>query len=175
MWRNISTLLICIALHFVSGLQNDLVNQKVNEHMVNYIELIGNNIEKIENKELKSDIEDLFKQFIPGLEQILSLENTSKKLSLIHDILPELHKIEQLLNIVNNVDTTNGNEKDKKYRIDDANANTAVDKDILLTIYEHLEEKDNNKSTSSLPPWFPKESDMKTTTKRPYQVLKNGI
>merc|ERR1711994_306978 len=60
--------------------------------------------------------------------------------------------------------------KDKKYRIDDANANTAVDKDILLTIYEHLEEKDNNRSTSSLPPWFPKESDMKTTTKRPYQI-----
>ena len=84
MWRNISTLLTCIALRFVSGLQKDLGNQKVNEHMVNYIELIGNNIEKIENKELKSDIEDLFKQFIPGLEQILSLENTSKKLRLIH-------------------------------------------------------------------------------------------
>ena len=50
-------------------------NVNIDKYVLDYIEYIGANMEKIENEDLKLEIEDLFKQFVPGLEQILALEN----------------------------------------------------------------------------------------------------
>ena len=144
-------------------------NKSINEHILDYIEFLGGNIVIIENEELKSEIVELFKQFIPGLEQILRLENTSKKLKLLYDILPELFKIEQLLNEVNNIEEENT--QDKKYRFADINRDSGIDKDVLLTIYEKFEE-DGEKGTN-LPPWFPdphQDSQSESATELPYKV-----
>ena len=145
-----------------------LNNVNIDKYVIDYIEYIGSNMEKIENKDLKLEIEDLFKQFIPGLEQILALENGSKKLRMIQNILPELHNIEVLLKHVNQQDS--GHKfLEKKYRINEnLDGNKAVDKNILLTIYEELDLKEE--ATTNLPPWFPNPNATKTTTKSSYKV-----
>ena len=145
-----------------------LNNVNIDNYVLDYIEYIGSSIEKIENKDLKLEIEDLFKQFIPGLEQILALENGSKKLRMIQNILPELHNIELLLKHVNQQHSGKLAQK-KKYRIDEhLDENKAVDKNLLLTIYEELDLKDE--ATTNLPPWFPNPNATRTTTKSPYKV-----
>ena len=141
--------------------------QNISDHISNYIEYLGRNIQTIENEDLKSEIEKLFKQFIPGLEQTLQLQNISVKLRLLHDILPELFKIEQLLNEVNNIDMNLI--KDKQYRRADISDDTVVDKDILLTIYEQFEAEGEDKA--NLPPWFPDPNrEKQSVTELPYKV-----
>ena len=141
--------------------------QNVNDHIKDYVKYLGNNIDTIENENLKSEIEELFKQFIPGLEQTLQLETISLKIKLLNDILPELFKIEQLLNEVNNIDEDNI--RDKQYRLADIPDDSVVDKDILLTIYEQFEDEDEERT--NLPPWFPDPNhERKSVTELPYQV-----
>ena len=141
--------------------------QNVNDHIKDYVEYLGNNIDTIENENLKSEIEELFKQFIPGLEKTLQLETISLKIKLLNDILPELFKIEQLLNEVNNIDEDNI--RDKQYRLADIPDDSVVDKDILLTIYEQFEDEDEERT--NLPPWFPDPNqDRQSVTELPYKV-----
>ena len=141
--------------------------QNVNDHIKDYVKYLGNNIDTIENENLKSEIEELFKQFIPGLEQTLQLETISLKIKLLNDILPELFKIEQLLNEVNNIDEDNI--RDKQYRLADIPDDSVVDKDILLTIYEQFEDEDEERT--NLPPWFPDPNqDRQSVTELPYKV-----
>ena len=160
-----------ILLILESFLNNSVLssnNVNIDKYVLDYIEYIGANMEKIENEDLKLEIEDLFKQFVPGLEQILALENGSKKLRMIQNILLELHNIDLLLNHVKKQDSDEFT-KDKKYRIDDhLDGNKAVDKNLLLTIYEELDLK--NEDTTNLPPWFPNPNETRKTTKSPYKV-----
>ena len=144
--------------------------QNVNDHIKDYVEYLGRNIETIENENLKSEIEELFKQFLPGLEQTLQLETISLKIKLLNDILPELFKIEQLLNEVNNIDEDNI--RDKQYRLADIPNDSAVDKDILLTIYEQFgDDRDEDKERTNLPPWFPDPNqERQSVTELPYKV-----
>ena len=164
-------LLYIIILSLIKSSFSSEQYQNVNDRIEDYIEYLGRNIAIIENEDLKSEIEDLFKQFIPGLEQILQLETISMKLKLLRDILPELFKIEQLLNEVNNIDERNI--RDKQYRLADIPDDSVVDKDILLTIYEQFEDED--KKQSNLPPWFPDPNqERQSVTELPYRVnMKN--
>ena len=156
-------ILVCL----INGSYSSDQYQNVNDHVKDYVEYLGRNIENIENEDLKSEIEDLFKQFIPGLEQTLELETNSLKLKLLHDILPELFKIEQLLNQVNNIDEVSM--RDKQYRLADIPDDSVVDKDILLTIYEKFEDEDDMKT--NLPPWFPDPNqERQSVTELPYRV-----
>ena len=109
-----------ILLILESFLNNSVLssnNVNIDKYVLDYIEYIGANMEKIENEDLKLEIEDLFKQFVPGLEQILALENGSKKLRMIKNILPELHNIDLLLNHVKKQDSDELT-MDKKYRME---------------------------------------------------------
>ena len=161
-------MLTCIILVcLINGSYPSDQYQNVNDHVKDYVEYLGRNIENIENEDLKSEIQDLFKQFIPGLEQTLELETNSLKLKLLHDILPELFKIEQLLNQVNNIDEVSM--RDKQYRLADIPDDSVVDKDILLTIYEKFEDEDEMKT--NLPPWFPDPNqERQSVTELPYRV-----
>ena len=164
-------LLYIIVLSLINSSFSSEQYQNVNDRIEDYIEYLGRNIAIIENEDLKSEIEDLFKQFIPGLEQILQLETISMKLKLLRDILPELFKIEQLLNEVNNIDERNI--RDKQYRLADIPDDSVVDKDILLTIYEQFEDEDEK--LANLPPWFPDPNqERQSVTELPYRVnMKN--
>ena len=160
-------LLYVILVSLITSSYSSEQFQNVNDHIKDYVEYLGNNIDTIENENLKSEIEELFKQFIPGLEQTLQLETISLKIKLLNDILPELFKIEQLLNEVNNIDEDNI--RDKQYRLADIPDDSVVDKDILLTIYEQFEDEDEERA--NLPPWFPDPNhERKSVTELPYQV-----
>ena len=160
-------LLYVILVSLITSSYSSEQYQNVNDHIKDYVKYLGNNIDTIENENLKSEIEELFKQFIPGLEQTLQLETISLKIKLLNDILPELFKIEQLLNEVNNIDEDNI--RDKQYRLADIPDDSVVDKDILLTIYEQFEDEDEGRT--NLPPWFPDPNhERKSVTELPYQV-----
>ena len=160
-------LLYVILVCLISSSYSSEQYQNVNDHIKDYVKYLGNNIDTIENENLKSEIEELFKQFIPGLEQTLQLETISLKIKLLNDILPELFKIEQLLNEVNNIDEDNI--RDKQYRLADIPDDSVVDKDILLTIYEQFEDEDEERT--NLPPWFPDPNqDRQSVTELPYKV-----
>ena len=128
--------------------------------MFGYIEYLETLINRTEDQGLKYEISGLFKQLGPALRQIIQIESRRTRYEKLRKLLPELEAIENLLVLVK----PQNSDGDKSYRIDEA----PFDKEILLTLYEELEEDET--AGSLPPPWYPQNTQTDTTTARPYKV-----